>query len=147
MRVAHSAINRADTLQRQGGYPDPRRRDVEILGLEYAGTVEAIGERVTAWKVGDAVMGIEAGACNAELVTTHERQAMPVPPTALCPALFVLPPWGLDPATPDIAPPVATELVPPLVEPAVLELAVPLLPLAPPPTELEPAGGPLGSRG
>jgi putative PIG3 family NAD(P)H quinone oxidoreductase len=81
VRVAHSAINRADTLQRQGGYPDPRRRDVEILGLEYAGTVEAIGERVTAWKVGDAVMGIEAGACNAERVTTHERQAMPVPST------------------------------------------------------------------
>ena len=79
VRVAHSAINRADTLQRQGGYPDPRRRAVEILGLEYAGTVAAIGERVTAWKVGDQVMGIEAGACNAELVATHERQALPVP--------------------------------------------------------------------
>ena len=35
--------------------------------------------RVTSWKVGDSVMGIEAGACNAELVTTHERQALPVP--------------------------------------------------------------------
>ena len=80
MRVAGSAINRADTMQRQGGYPDPRGRSgPEILGLEYAGTVAAIGERVTAWKVGDTVMGIESGACNAELVTTHERQALPVP--------------------------------------------------------------------
>jgi putative PIG3 family NAD(P)H quinone oxidoreductase len=79
VRVAHSAINRADTLQRQGGYPDPRRRDHEILGLEYAGTVAAIGERVTLWNVGDRVMGIESGACNAQLVTTHERQALPVP--------------------------------------------------------------------
>ena len=42
-------------------------------------TVAAIGGRVSAWKVGDAVMGIESGACNAELVVTHERQALPVP--------------------------------------------------------------------
>jgi putative PIG3 family NAD(P)H quinone oxidoreductase len=81
VRVAHSAINRADTLQRQGGYPDPRRRRPEIVGLEFAGTVAAVGERVTAWTVGDAVMGIESGACNAELVVTHERQALPVPTT------------------------------------------------------------------
>lgn len=79
VRVAHSALNRADTLQRMGGYPDPVRRDVEIPGLEYAGTVESVGERVTAWSVGDRVMGIEAGACYAEFVVTHERQALPVP--------------------------------------------------------------------
>ena len=79
VRVAHSAVNRADTLQRMGGYPDPVRRDVEIPGLEFAGTVEAVGHRVTVWSVGDRVMGIEAGACYAELVVTHERQALPVP--------------------------------------------------------------------
>lgn len=79
VRVAHTAINRADTLQRKGGYPDPQRRGVEILGLEYAGTVAAVGERVTLWQVGDRVMGIESGACYAELVVTHERQALPVP--------------------------------------------------------------------
>lgn len=80
VRVAHSAVNRADTLQRQGAYPDPRRREFEILGLEFAGTVAAVGERVTLWKPGDRVMGIEAGACCAEYVVTHERQALPVPP-------------------------------------------------------------------
>lgn len=79
VRVVHSAVNRADTLQRQGAYPDPRRRGDEILGLEFAGTVESVGERVTAWRTGDRVMGIESGACNAELVVTHERQALPVP--------------------------------------------------------------------
>jgi putative PIG3 family NAD(P)H quinone oxidoreductase len=79
VRVAHTAVNRADTLQRMGGYPDPQRREFEVLGLEFAGTVEAVGDRVTLWKVGDPVMGIEAGACYAELVTTHERQALPVP--------------------------------------------------------------------
>ena len=80
VRVVSSAINRADTMQRQGGYPDPRGPSgPEILGLEFAGTVAELGARVTSWKVGDSVMGIEAGACNAELVTTHERQALPVP--------------------------------------------------------------------
>ena len=79
VRVAHTATNRADTLQRQGAYPDPQRRTQEIPGLEYAGTVAAVGERVTLWQVGDRVMGIEAGACYAELLATHERQAIPVP--------------------------------------------------------------------
>ena len=79
VRVSHTAVNRADTLQRQGGYPDPHRREHEILGLEFAGTVEAVGSRVGLWQVGDRVMGIEAGACYAELVVTHERQALPVP--------------------------------------------------------------------
>ena len=79
VRVAHSAVNRADTLQRQGAYPDPRRRGHDVLGLEFAGVVESVGDRVTQWRVGDRVMGIESGACNAELVVTHERQALPVP--------------------------------------------------------------------
>jgi len=79
VRVSHSAVNRADVLQRRGGYPDPIRRSVEIPGLEYAGVVAAIGERVTTWSVGDRVMGIESGACYAELVVTHERQALRIP--------------------------------------------------------------------
>ncbi len=81
VRVAHSACNRADTLQRMGGYRDPVARQHEILGLEYAGTVTAVGDRVTLWNVGDRVMGIESGACYAELVATHERQALPIPVT------------------------------------------------------------------
>jgi putative PIG3 family NAD(P)H quinone oxidoreductase len=81
VRVEHAAVNRADVLQRMGGYPDPVRRGVEIPGLEYAGTVASAGERVTAWSVGDQVMGIESGACYAEYVVTHERQALPVRPS------------------------------------------------------------------
>jgi NADPH2:quinone reductase len=77
--VAHTALNRADTLQRMGLYPDPRNRDIEIPGLEFAGTVSAIGSEVTNWQVGDRVMGIEAGGCYAEKVVTHSRQALPVP--------------------------------------------------------------------
>jgi putative PIG3 family NAD(P)H quinone oxidoreductase len=81
--VHHSALNRADVIQRMGGYPDPRRAkddpSPEIPGLEYAGRVAAVGERVTGWSVGDPVMGIESGACHAEQVVTNARQALPVP--------------------------------------------------------------------
>ena len=77
--VAHTALNRADILQRQGGYPDPRNLPLEIPGLEYAGTVAAIGADVVEWAIGDPVMGIEAGGCYAEKVVTHARQALRVP--------------------------------------------------------------------
>ncbi len=77
--VAHTALNRADMLQRMGMYPDPRNRDVEIPGLEYAGTVSAVGSAVTNLVPGDRVMGIEAGGCYAERVVTHSRQALPIP--------------------------------------------------------------------
>ena len=78
--VRATALNRADILQRMGAYPDPRRGlGLEIPGLEFAGTVRAVGRRVTQWKVDDQVMAIDAGGAYAELVCTHERQLMPVP--------------------------------------------------------------------
>jgi putative PIG3 family NAD(P)H quinone oxidoreductase len=77
--VTQTAINRADLLQRMGMYPDPRGRDIEIPGLEYAGVVAAVGADVAHLAVGDRVMGIEAGGCYASKVVTHSRQALPVP--------------------------------------------------------------------
>jgi putative PIG3 family NAD(P)H quinone oxidoreductase len=77
--VEHTAINRADILQRMGMYPDPRRRELEIPGLEYSGVVAQVGDDVSEWSVGDRVMGIEAGGCYAEQVVTNARQALPVP--------------------------------------------------------------------
>ena len=79
--VEHTAINRADILQRMGMYPDPRNHALEIPGLEYSGVVSAVGSDVSGWSVGDRAMGIEAGGCYAEQVVTHARQALPVPDT------------------------------------------------------------------
>jgi putative PIG3 family NAD(P)H quinone oxidoreductase len=77
--IAATALNRADLLQRMGLYPDPRGRTPEIPGLEFAGTVAAVGERASMWRVGDRVMGIEAGGAYAEQIATHERQLLAVP--------------------------------------------------------------------
>lgn len=79
VRVRATALNRADLLQVMGLYPNPRPADLEIPGLEFSGTVEAIGGRVTMWLPGDEVMGIEAGGAYAQLIATHERQLMKVP--------------------------------------------------------------------
>jgi putative PIG3 family NAD(P)H quinone oxidoreductase len=77
--VAATALNRADLLQRMGFYPNPFPSGPEIPGLEFAGTVAAIGEKVTAWSIGDRVMGITSGGAYAEQLAIHERQAMAVP--------------------------------------------------------------------
>ena len=76
--VAATALNRADLLQRRGLYPGPPM-DHEIPGMEFAGTVGAVGSAVTRWGVGDRVMGIVGGGAYAEKLVVHERQAMPVP--------------------------------------------------------------------
>ena len=77
--IAATALNRADLLQRMGLYPDPRKSTPEIPGLEFAGTVSAVGARASMWRPGDRVMGIEAGGAYAEKIATHERQLLAVP--------------------------------------------------------------------
>ena len=77
--VRTTALNRADLLQVLGLYPDPRVVDIEIPGMEFSGTVAAIGRRVTRWHVGDEVMAIDAGGGYAERIAVHERLLMSVP--------------------------------------------------------------------
>jgi len=49
LRVAATALNRADTLQRKGGYSPPKGAS-DILGLEASGVVDKIGENVMGFK-------------------------------------------------------------------------------------------------
>lgn len=55
IKVAATALNRADTLQRKGAYPPPPGSS-PYLGLECSGTIEAVGEHVSRWQVGDRVI-------------------------------------------------------------------------------------------
>jgi len=78
--VRACALNRADLLQRVGGYPQPGpRAEFEIPGLEYAGEVVEVGGRVEGFAAGDRVMGLLAGGGYAELVSTPQRLAVKVP--------------------------------------------------------------------
>jgi putative PIG3 family NAD(P)H quinone oxidoreductase len=76
--VVASSVNRADTMQRQGHYPPPPGAS-EIIGLDCAGRVAALGEGVTGWAVGDAVCGLLAGGGYAEKVAVPAPQLLPVP--------------------------------------------------------------------
>jgi putative PIG3 family NAD(P)H quinone oxidoreductase len=76
--VAATAVNRADTLQRQGHYPPPAGAS-DVLGLECSGTVSAVGEGVDRWTVGDEVCALLAGGGYAEKVVVPAGQVMPVP--------------------------------------------------------------------
>jgi putative PIG3 family NAD(P)H quinone oxidoreductase len=79
VRVRAAGLNRADLLQRRGQYPAPPGWPADIPGLEYAGEVDAVGEQVVRWRVGDRVMGLVGGGAQAEAVVVHQDEAMPIP--------------------------------------------------------------------
>ena len=78
VRVAATAVNRADLMQRQGHYPPPKGAS-EYPGLEISGTVEALGDDVAGWNVGDEVCALLSGGGYAELVAVPVGQLMPKP--------------------------------------------------------------------
>lgn len=78
VRVRATAVNRADLAQRAGRYPPPPGAST-ILGLEAAGFIEALGEGVSRWSVGDRVCALLAGGGYAELVAVPQGQLLPVP--------------------------------------------------------------------
>ncbi len=74
-----SALNRADLLQRRGLYPPPPGV-TEVLGLECAGVISALGPGCTGrFKVGERVMVLLGGGGYAERVVVPEALAMKVP--------------------------------------------------------------------
>src|SRR5262245_21482743 len=78
IRVRATALNRADTLQRRGLYPPPPGES-DILGLELAGEVEAVGPATQGFQVGDRVFGLVGGGGYAEKALIDYRMAMPIP--------------------------------------------------------------------
>lgn len=78
VEVVSTALNRADLSQGQGNYPGPVM-EKEIPGLEVAGRVGAVGERVSLWSPGAEVMCIVGGGAYASRIAVHERLLMPVP--------------------------------------------------------------------
>ena len=71
IKVAAAGLNRADTLQRRGFYPSPAGAP-SYPGLEVSGTIDALGDGVSEFKVGDAVCALLAGGGYAEFVLTHD---------------------------------------------------------------------------
>lgn len=85
VRVHATSVNPADWYTMYGrpilfrptvGLRKPRTIEV---GVDYAGTVEAVGKDVTHFKVGDDVFGGRDGACAEYVVVREERAIVPKP--------------------------------------------------------------------
>lgn len=73
-----TAVNRADTLQRQGHYPPPPGAS-DVLGLEVSGHVAEVGPGVTGWQVGDPCVALLAGGGYAAYAVAPAGQVLPPP--------------------------------------------------------------------
>ena len=78
IKVAAAGLNRADILQRRGFYPSPSGAP-SYPGLEVSGTVAALGDGVTEFKVGDAVCALLQGGGYAEYCRVDAGQVLPIP--------------------------------------------------------------------
>lgn len=91
VHVRSSALNRADLLQRLGGYAAPPDAPQNISGLEFAGEVAELGANARRWHKGDRVMGIIGGGAHAEFVTSHQDALVTVPSNLDWPAAGAIP--------------------------------------------------------
>lgn len=76
--VMTAGLNRADLVQRKGLYPPPPGAS-QIMGLECAGTIVAIGSDVSDWSVGDRVCGLMAGGGYAEYAVIDQGSLFKIP--------------------------------------------------------------------
>ncbi|MEP4889213.1 MAG: NAD(P)H-quinone oxidoreductase [Aliiglaciecola sp.] len=83
VKVNAFGVNRADTLQRQGKYPPPKGES-EILGLEIAGVVVAVGSDVTNIKEGERVFGLVAGGGYAQYAKILSDHVFKTPDSLSC---------------------------------------------------------------
>ena len=78
--VRAASVNRADLLQRDGGYLPGETPRMLRAGLDAAGEVVAIGDAVDTVAVGERVMAMAPGGL-AERVIVDEAMVVPIPET------------------------------------------------------------------
>ena len=79
IRVAASGVNRADLLQRLGRYPAPEGYPQDILGMEFSGVVDRVGEGVPEGWLGRSVMGITGGGAYVSYLVANPDELVAVP--------------------------------------------------------------------
>ena len=78
IRVAYAGVNRPDAIQRQGLYPPPPGAS-PIPGLEVAGEVVAVGDRVPPDYLGEQVCALVSGGGYSEYCLAHIGHCLAVP--------------------------------------------------------------------
>jgi putative PIG3 family NAD(P)H quinone oxidoreductase len=78
VRVAAAGVNRPDVLQRRGAYPPPPGAS-DVLGLEVAGEIVALGDGVAGLALGDRVTALLAGGGYAEYAVAAAPLCLAIP--------------------------------------------------------------------
>ena len=78
VRVEAAGVNRPDVHQRQGHYPPPPGV-TDVLGLEIAGEVVALGPNARVHSLGARVMALVPGGGYADYCVAHETNALVLP--------------------------------------------------------------------
>ena len=96
IHVEAAGVNRPDISQRAGSYPPPKDAS-QVMGLEVAGTIAAVGSLVSRWKIGDKVCALTPGGGYAEYCKTPAEHCLPIPAglsmleaAALCETFFTV---------------------------------------------------------
>jgi NADPH2:quinone reductase len=78
VRVEYAGLRWGDVMQRNG-FPSRARATPFVGGQEAAGVIEAVGEEVRGWRVGQRVMATPNGGAFAEYVAVHPALLKAVP--------------------------------------------------------------------
>lgn len=78
LRVVAVGVNGPDLVQRRGHYPPPKGAS-DLLGLEVAGEVVALGDGVGRWEIGQTVVALTNGGGYAEFVAVDAGHCLPLP--------------------------------------------------------------------
>ena len=73
-----TAVNRADLAQARGMYPPPKGES-DVIGLEMAGIVAAVGTRVEKWQNGEWVFALLSGGGYAQQAAVHQDMLLRIP--------------------------------------------------------------------
>ncbi|KAJ1643432.1 hypothetical protein LPJ64_004795 [Coemansia asiatica] len=77
IKVHCFALNRMDAIQREGKYPVPPDAS-QILGVEVAGEIAAVGSQTTKFKTGDKVFALMYGGAYAQYAAVDEGSVHPL---------------------------------------------------------------------
>jgi putative PIG3 family NAD(P)H quinone oxidoreductase len=78
IRIGAAGVNRGDCMQRMGLYPAPPGAP-DIMGLEFAGTIAAMGKNVSGFNIGERVAALVASGSYAEYTSVHASHVLRVP--------------------------------------------------------------------
>lgn len=78
VKVAAAGVNGPDLMQRKGLYPPPKGAS-DLLGLEIAGEVVALGDGVTELSIGSQVCALTNGGGYAEYCPVEATHCLPLP--------------------------------------------------------------------